>query len=380
MVAGNVDSSDGPGEGTQPMTTTAPTTLLAVDGNSLAHRAWHAITGGDDEVGEFVAAGVLGLITAVWDFGPYDALLVAFDHAENRRKTEHPHYKAGRETDPDLQERLVDLHDRLAAMGVHTVTEHGLEADDLLAAATRSATERGWRTDLFSGDRDLTALVDDRVRLLRPRGTMSDLVVTTPAVVATSYGVTPAQYHDFAALRGDTSDGLPGVDGIGPKSAAALLADFGDLDQLYANLCYLPTKLERALRQGRDRAHHNRALMQPLAPTVDIAGELDRAARLDLDAVVTVLEDLGVDDPGLARSARRITWARQRAAAPRPDDVPIPPEPAPRPDESPTSFGPNPDPDAELSPGTDPGSVTALPAAAPVFVEDVDDATQAALF
>lgn len=362
------------------MATTAPTRMLAVDGNSLAHRAWHAITGGDDGVGEFVAAGVLGLIAAVWDFGPYEALLVAFDHAENRRKAEHPHYKAGRTTDPDLQERLVDLHDRLATMGVHTVTDHGLEADDLLAAAARSATERGWRTDLFSGDRDLTALVDDHVRLLRPRGTMSDLVVTTPAVVATSHGVTPSQYHDYAALRGDTSDGLPGVDGIGPKSAAALLADFDDLETLYANLCYLPTKLERALRQGRYRAHHNRALMQPLVPTVDIAGELDRAASLDLDAVVTVLEDLGVDDPGLARSARRITWARQRAAAPRPDDVPLPPEPAPRADESPARVAPGVTSDAGATPATDSGHVTSLPAAAPVFVDDVDDATQAPLF
>lgn len=308
--------------------------LLTVDGNSLAHRAWHAITGSDDEVGEFVAAGLLGLIATVWQFGPYDALLVAFDHADNRRKDMHPTYKAGRETDPDLQERLRQLAVRLAEFGIATVDEPGLEADDLLAAATAAATARGWRTDVLSGDRDLTALVDDQVRLLRPRGTMADLIVTSPGVVRAEYGVEATQYHDFAALRGDPSDGLPGVNGIGPKTAATLLADHGDLDELYANLCYLPTKLERALRDGRELAFLNRQIMQPLAPDVPIDRSLDVAARFDLDAVVVILEDLGADDAGLARAARRLARAQELASMPRPDQAGVPPPDEPMPDDA----------------------------------------------
>jgi 5'-3' exonuclease len=358
--------------------------LLAVDGNSLAHRVWHAVTGSDDEVGEFVAAGVIGLVATVWPLGPYDGLVVAFDHVDNRRKQEHPHYKAGRETHPDLHERLLDLAQRLAALGVPTVTEPGLEADDLLAALAAGATVRGWRTDVLSGDRDLTALVDSsRVRLLRPRGTMADLLVTTPAVVHAEYGVTPDQYHDFAALRGDPSDGLPGVDGIGPKAAAALLAEHGSLDEIYANLCYLPTKHERALRSGRERAFHNRMLMTPLAPTVDVDEVLDRGARLDLDTVVTLLEDMGVDDPSLARAARRLVWAQERSVSPLPNDVPLPDAPLPddhhhdgpgepAPDAGPGARGAD-EPQAE-------GGVPHAGATPPVFVDEPDDAEQAALF
>lgn len=356
---------------------TAPSngvTLLAVDGNSLAHRAWHAITGSDDEAGEFVAAGVIGLMASVWDLGPYDGLVVAFDHADNHRKHHNPTYKAGRTTDPDLHERLADLHERLGHLGVPTVIEQGLEADDLLAAITGAATARGWRTDVLSGDRDLNALVDDRVRLLRPRATMSDLLVTTTRVVVSEYGVYPGQYHDYAALRGDPSDGLPGVEGIGAKSAAVLLADFDDLDELYANLCYLPTKYERALRTGHDRAFANRSLMRPMTATTGMAALLDRAARIDLDAVVAVLEDLGMDDSGLARAARRLVLARQRAATPRPDEVPLPDEPLP---ESPAAtFREVP----ATGPVPDQFATAGIPTDGPMFVDQPDDVTQAALF
>lgn len=373
-------------------------TLLAVDGNSLAHRAWHAITGSDDEVGEFVAAGLLGLIASVWHHGPYDALLVAFDHADNRRKDLHPTYKAGRETDPDLQARLRQLAVRLAEFGVATVDEPGLEADDLLAAASQVASGRGWRTDVLSGDRDLTALVDDRVRLLRPRGSMSDLVVTSPGVVRAEYGVEAAQYHDFAALRGDPSDGLPGVNGVGPKTAATLLADHGTLEDLYANLCYLPTKFERALRDGREVAFLNRELMEPMAPTIPIDATLDRAAGFDLDAVVVILEDLGTDDTGLARAARRLARAHELAAIPRPDetDVPPPDEPLPE-DDFTTEMGWRPEAEADpVAPEAEADPVAPEAEAGPVAPEEAgtdgdaagitwrevpaDDLTQPALF
>lgn len=307
--------------------------LLAVDGNSMAHRAWHAISGSQDETGEFVAAGVLGLVSTVWHHGPYDAVVIAFDHPVNARRLAHAHYKAGRETDPDLAARLLDLPGRIAATGIATVTEHGLEADDLVAALVDRASARTWRTDVLSGDQDLTALVGPSVRLLRPRATMADLVVTTPAVVQRVYGVRPDQYRAFAALRGDPSDGLAGVHGIGPKAAAQLMRDFDHLERLLACLAWLPTKVERAIRAGRHRVLENLAIMSPMVPTQDLGPVLDRA-RVDLDEVITVLEDLGADDPGLARAARRLVWAGQRSASPLPEDVPLPHAPLPRDDES----------------------------------------------
>ncbi len=289
--------------------------LLAVDGNSMAHRAWHAIRDGDDAVGAFVLGGVMTLVASVWHHGPFDALFIAFDDEVNQRKATHPTYKADRHTDDDLRARLRALPGHLAAAGIATATVPGAEADDLLAAVTVDATRRGWRTDVLSGDRDLLPLVDDHVRLLRPRATMSDLVAYDPARVRAEYGVEPSAYRHLAALRGDPSDGLPGVEGIGAVTAARLLAEHHTLDELYANLCYLPPRDERALRAGRALARANLEVMTPLPVEVD----LDAVAAPDLGRIRAVL-----DDHGQGRAARRLGHLLELArwdTAPPPDVV-----------------------------------------------------------
>ena len=202
-------------------------TVLAVDGNSLAHRAYHAIRETDDAVGHFVTAGVFGMLGSVWSAGPFDAVVVAFDHETNQRKLDFPEYKANRVSDPELRVHLDALQQHVADAGLHAVVEHGVEADDLLAAAADACTTRAWRCVVLSSDRDRTALVNDHVTLMRPRSTMSDMRVYDPAAVRREYGVGPDQYTDLAALRGDPSDGLAGVSGIGPKIAARLLRDAG---------------------------------------------------------------------------------------------------------------------------------------------------------
>ena len=291
-------------------------TVLAVDGNSLAHRAYHAITDTDDAVGHYVTAGVFGMLGSIWHTGPFDGVVVAFDHPTNQRKLDFPVYKADRETDPELRAHLDVLPDHAAAAGLHVVVEPGAEADDLLAAAADACTARGWQCVVLSSDRDLTALVDDHVTLARPRATMSDLRVYDPAAVVREYGVRPDQYTDLAALRGDPSDGLAGVPGIGPKTAARLLRDHGSLAGVYGNLCHLPPRIEAALRAGRDVAERNRLLMSPL-PRLEVDVETAVATGVDPDRI-----ERGLTPLGLRRAAERFRFAMQRPAPP-----PVPPPP-----------------------------------------------------
>ena len=325
-------------------------TVLAVDGNSLAHRAYHAIADTDDAVGHFVTAGVFGMLGSIWHTGPFDGVVVAFDHPTNQRKLDFPVYKADRATDPELRAHLEVLPDHAIAAGLHVVVEHGAEADDLLAAAADACTTRGWRCVVLSSDRDLTALVDEHVTLVRPRATMSDLRVYDPAAVVREYGVHPDQYTDLAALRGDPSDGLAGVAGIGPKTAARLLADHGSLTGIYANLCHLPPKLEAALRAGRDVAERNRLLMSPL-PHLEVDVETAVATGVDPDRI-----ERGLAPLGLRGAAERFRFAMQRPAPP-----PAPPPPG--------------DDDAPLAVAV-PAAIRARRASAPVASE----ADQHALF
>lgn len=297
-------------------------TVLAVDGNSLAHRAYHAIRETDDAVGHFVTAGVFGMLGSVWSAGPFDAVVVAFDHETNQRKLDFPEYKANRVSDPELRVHLDALQQHVADAGLHSVVEHGVEADDLLAATADACTARAWRCVVLSSDRDLTALVNDHVTLMRPRSTMSDMRVYDPAAVRREYGVGPDQYTDLAALRGDPSDGLAGVSGIGPKIAARLLRDHGDLSGVYANLCHLPPRVEAALRDGRERAERNRLLMSPL-PRLDVDVDAAVTAGVDLDRIEAALSAIGLEG-----AAARFRFAHQRPApppvAPMPGDDDLP--------------------------------------------------------
>ena len=285
-------------------------TLLAVDGNSLGHRAFHA-RAQDDPSGPHVTATFVRMLATAWVHGPYDAVFVAFDGEDNRRKEVDAGYKAHRPPSPDgLHEQLARLQELLAACGLAVGRVHGAEADDLLAAAVDAARARDWACDLLSSDRDLTALVDEAVRLLRPRAAMSDLVVDDLAGVRRAYGIEPWQYTDLAALRGDPSDGLDGVRGIGPKIAARLLRDHGSVPGIYAALHDLHPKVEAALRAGREQVERNLLLMAPL-PHLPLDEEAVFDAGIDPERVASVLTPLG-----LGAAAARL--ARAYAAPPRP--------------------------------------------------------------
>lgn len=294
------------------------TTVLAVDGNALGHRAWHARDrGAEAPSGHWVTHRVMGMLSTAWTEGPFDTVVIAFDSETNQRKAAYPEYKANRpETDPDLRDHLQRLRDHLAECGFHVRETHGAEGDDVLAAAADECRRAGWRCGILSADRDLLALVDDKVVMLRPRGTISDLRVYDRARVLAEYGVEPPRYRDLAALRGDPSDGLAGVHGIGPKIAARLVNRYGTIQEIYQSLIYLPPKLEAALRKGRDRVERNMELMRPLdGVDADVTAAVD--AGIDVDQVVDALVDLG-----LGAAAGRFRNAYDRPALP-----PLPPPP-----------------------------------------------------
>ncbi len=320
-----------------------PRAVLAVDGNALGHRAYRSaeaeLTAGDDR--PLVTGAVVSMLATAWQHGPYDAVLIGFDHPVNRRKLLAPEYKANRPpTPPELTATLEALRTHLAACGFHVVEHEGAEADDVLAAAADACTAHGWRCDLLSSDRDLTALVTEGVRLLRPRARFSELSVEDEEAVASLYGVSAAQYVELAALRGDTSDGLDGAKGIGPKTAAKLLRTYGSIDALYAALPELPPRIEAALREGRDRVERNLLLMAPV-PHLDVDPALLASAAVHPGQVREVLAPLGLE-AAARRFERAVTAPPEPPAAPHPVDDGAPP--------------------AETAPGAVPETATAIAA------------------
>ena len=219
----------------------APPLLLAVDGDSLVHRAYHGMAGSDhrDAAGRPVWAlrGLVSFLASAAARMAPDALLVGFDsHVDSVRKADYAGYKAQRPDKPaDLQAQLDDAPALLADCGIGVASAVGYEADDVLASAAELARRSGWRCVLVTSDRDAFALVCDNTSVLRvTTGGVAAWPLLTPADLPDVCGVDPRQYRDLAALRGDVSDNLRGVDGIGGKIAARLLRAFGSVDAVYA--------------------------------------------------------------------------------------------------------------------------------------------------
>ncbi len=289
---------------------TRPRTVLAIDGNSLAHRAWHSTRADERAETDGVVTGAFAsMLATVWRYGTYTTLLVAFDDRTNRRRQDFPEYKAQRAPTPDgLRHHMGLLVDHLRNCEVAVRIAPGAEADDMLAATVDGCLDRGWPCDLVSADRDLIALVAPTVRLLRPRQRFSDLTVEDETAVRERYGVDPARYLDLAALRGDPADGLEGAKGIGPSRAARLVRDHGPIADIYRALPDLPPRIAASLREARDRVERNVLLMAPLP---HLEPELDDAAArgAPLDRLARLLDGIGFEDA--ARRLRRAQPAEE---------------------------------------------------------------------
>ena len=212
--------------------------LLLLDGHSLAYRAFFAlpvenfstITGQPtNAVYGFTAM----LINQLRDEQPTH-VGVAFDVGRKTFRSEtYAEYKAGRsETPAPFRGQLSLIQEVLSALRIPMISVEGYEADDVIATLATQAEERGMTVLIGTGDRDAIQLVDDNVTVLYPRRGVSELVRFTPEEVQARYGLTPAQYPDFAALRGDPSDNLPNIPGVGEKTAAKWIRDFGSLEEL----------------------------------------------------------------------------------------------------------------------------------------------------
>jgi DNA polymerase-1 len=209
-------------------------TLLVIDGDSLAHRAYHALPKSIRGAGGRPANALVGFgnfLERLWDSERPAGVFVGWDTLEvpTYRHEALPGYQAGREFDAALLEQLAALPALVASFGFTYGKAPGYEADDFLAAAAAS-----WPgpVQVATSDRDAFQLVSDRVSILQPVKGVSELARIGPAEVRERYGVDPGQVVDFIALRGDGSDRIPGAPGVGPKTAASLLAQYGSLEAM----------------------------------------------------------------------------------------------------------------------------------------------------
>ena len=263
-------------------------TLLLLDGHSLAYRAFYALP-----VENFSTAtgqptnAVYGftsmLINALRDENPTH-LAVAFDVSRTTfRSDQFPEYKANRSKTPDEFRGQVSLiKEVLEALQVPVFEVDGYEADDVIATLATQASSGGYRVEIITGDRDTFQLVDDQVTVLYPKRGVSDLARMTPDAVQDKYGLSPAQYPDFAALRGDPSDNRPGIPGGGEKTAAKWVTQYGSFDELVRQADQVKGKVGDALRANLAQVITNRQLTE-LVRDVPLDRSPDDLARRDWD-------------------------------------------------------------------------------------------------
>ena len=232
--------------------------LVILDGNSLAHRAFHAIPLLRTTTGDFTNAvlGFTNMLQKIIREEQPDYLAVAFDVGRvTFRHEEYADYKAHRKATPDeLRPQFPLIKQVLAALRVPVLELEGYEGDDIISEVAREAEKKGIEVLMVSGDRDLLQLVTKQVKALMTRRGISDLECFTPERVKEKYGIEPSQVADFKGLKGDQSDNIPGVPGIGAKTAAKLLKEFPSVEACLANLDELPPKTAALLKKYEEQA------------------------------------------------------------------------------------------------------------------------------
>ena len=257
--------------------------LMALDGNSLAYRAFYALPEDMSNASGQQTNAVYGfttmLLSLVKDHGP-DGLVVVFDRPEPTFRHEAiPEYKAQREKAPDtLFQQLGLIRELLDVLGVKWLEKPGFEGDDIIATLATRAEESGNDVIVVTGDRDSYQLVrDPHVRVLYNKRGVSDYALYDEAGILERTGVTPAQYADYAALRGDPSDNLDGIPGVGEKTAAKLIGQYGDIDSVVAAAESQTPKLKAGLLEHGERVRRN-ARMMVLRRDVPVDVDLDALA------------------------------------------------------------------------------------------------------
>lgn len=285
-------------------------TFAVIDGNSLMHRAFHAVPptmNAPDGRPTNAIFGFLNMFLKMIDAFNPDGVVVAFDKGKPRVRMEMlPQYKAQRPPmDPDLHAQFPMIKELLTALNVPILQSEGWEGDDILGTMARLGEQAGCDMLLVTGDRDMYQLVTEHVNVVSTRKGLSDVAIMTPESVDDLYhGITPALVPDFYGLKGDTSDNIPGVPGIGPKKASALIAQYGSLDEVIAHADEVKGKMGENLR-----AHIDDALLSRKVATI----RTDAPVELDFDE--TSFPAFSADEVSAALGTLGITAMQNRFLA-----------------------------------------------------------------
>ncbi|HEY5890544.1 MAG TPA: DNA polymerase I [Acidimicrobiia bacterium] len=269
-------------------------TLILIDGNSIAYRAFYALPEDLATKSGQVTNAVFGftrmLIRLLKDHDP-DGIAVAWDVSRQTFRTEaYPEYKANRSKAPDHFRSQLGLMDEvLQALQINQIRQEGYEADDIIASIAKQAVRDDWEVLVVTGDRDAFQLVGGPVKVVYPMRGISETITADADYIEGRYGIRPDQYVEYAALRGDNSDNLPGVPGVGEKTAARLIGDYGSLEAIFAALQDQTPKLRENMAAAREQVFLNRRLMAlvddldlPFSTDDYTVKEWDRATVKDL--------------------------------------------------------------------------------------------------
>lgn len=278
-----------------------PPTLYLIDGHALAYRAYFALSAGDPTRWKTASgeptAGIYGfasVLLRLLEQDKPDYMVVAFDVGKTFRHKIYPEYKGTRAKMPeDLRPQIKRIREMVDCFNLPRIEMEGFEADDVLGSLARIASEQGLGVKIITGDRDLLQLVDERVIVNLPGRSMSDARDYYFADVVKKLGVRPDQVVDMKALMGDSSDNIPGVYGIGTKTAQKLLTQYDTLDNIYAHLDEIPGRFQTKLATDKKAAYLSRDLAR-IHTDLDVSLDLEhaRADQLDVPAVTDLFREL----------------------------------------------------------------------------------------
>ena len=294
--------------------------IAVIDGNSLMHRAFHAVPptmNAPDGTPTNAVFGFLSMFLKLVDSFAPDGVICAFDKGKPKVRMEKlPQYKAQRPPmDPNLREQFPRVKELMRALDVPVVELEGWEGDDLLGTLACRGEAEGFDMYLFTGDRDMYQLATDHVKIVSTKRGVTDVTIMTPESVDDLYhGITPELVPDFYGLKGDSSDNIPGVPGIGPKKAAALIVQYGNLDEVVAHADEVKGKMGENLR-----AHIDDALLSREIATIrtDAPIEFDFAdatfPTFDVETASAELASLGITS--MAKRVLDLAGGLQASAA-----------------------------------------------------------------
>lgn len=276
-----------------------PKRLVIIDSNSVIHRAFHALPPLTTKSGEVVNAiygFLLVFFKAIKEFKP-DCVVACFDRPEPTfRHEKYKEYKITRpKAPPELYNQIPKTKEVLMAFGAQIFEQAGFEADDLIGTIADMAVKtQGAEVIILSGDTDNFQLINTQVKVYNLRKGVKDTVLYDENLVKERYlGLTPKQLLDFRALKGDASDNIPGVPGIGDKTATSLILEFGSLEEIYENLSLITSKVREKLAQNKEQAFLSKELAE-IRKDVPIDFNLEKCSfsNYDKGAVKQVLEKL----------------------------------------------------------------------------------------